>query len=608
MAFLTLPKGGHFANIWAKRPAMESIMNPQILTRAKDWVNNRALDESSRREIQVLIDKGDHKELDERFHRDLEFGTGGLRSILGAGTNRMNRYNIRKASHALAKIVKREPGPWKIAVSYDSRQFSEEFAKEASAVFAANGITALLYNRLNPVPLCSFAIRHHNCHAGVMVTASHNPPEYNGYKVFWADGAQVTPPYDKAIIDAYNEIADYGSIPFMDFNQALEKGLVTWLTEETEDAYFKGVLAHAIKPELCHARGQELKIVYTPIHGTGLIPCTRILKELGPFCVSVVEQQAQPDSKFPTVKSPNPENPDALALAVAQMERENADLAMGTDPDTDRVGVALKHEGRVQYLNGNQIGVLMLHYILSGLKESNRLPRKPYFVKTIVTTDLQTKIAESFGVQVENTLTGFKWICGRMNDIEKKLPELNFVFATEESFGYLNHQLVRDKDGVSSIGLMAEMALYHKTKGKNLFQAIDDIYEEYGFSHEHLVSIDYEGKEGAAKIDRIMETFRSLGETHLLGLKISQIEDYKKGEAKDSNGALSPINLPKSNVLGYVFENGNKLFLRPSGTEPKIKFYIMVREETGTLSEKKSRALALTNEFVGLIKAMADKA
>jgi len=587
-----------------------SNTNSEFLNKAKSWAANTAFDEASRNEISELLKKDNLKEIEERFYKDLEFGTGGMRAVLGQGTNRLNKYNIRKAAHAVAlEVIASKPAELKVAISYDSRHFSFEFAKEAASVFAANGLTALIYKRLNPVALVSFAIRHHKCSAGVMVTASHNPPEYNGFKVFWADGAQVTPPNDSNIISHFSNINDYGAIPFMDFDEGVSAGKIKWIGEETENVYYQTILDNSLGKEMTQKDGDHLKIVYTALHGTGLYPCTRALNDLGLTNILTVREQDQPDGSFPTVSSPNPENPEALSLAVALMKKEDADLALGTDPDTDRVGVAFDHEGQTVYLNGNQIGLLMLHYILTKYKEKGTMPKNPYYVKTIVTTDLQAKVAESFGVSVENTLTGFKWICGRIKEIEETQPERNFIFATEESFGYLNHDKVRDKDGVASIALLSEVALYYKLMGKNLMEALDSIYEEYGFSNETLVSINYYGKEGAEKIIRIMDNFRNFSDLEICGQKIESLSDYKNSTIKAfSNQETNTLNFIKSNVLGFKFTNGNKLFLRPSGTEPKIKFYIMIQESNGTLEEKKSKANALASEIVSFVKSKSEQA
>ena len=363
--------------------------NSDYLSKAKNWAENTAFDKNSRQEIIDLLEKNDEKEIEERFYKDLEFGTGGMRAVLGQGTNRLNKYNIRKAAHAVSlAVLESKPSEPKAAISYDSRHFSFEFAKEAASVFAANGIKALIYKRLNPVALVSFAIRHHNCSAGVMVTASHNPPEYNGFKVFWADGAQVTPPNDQNIISNFNGISDYGTIPYLEFDKGIENGLIEWIGEETENAYYNTILENSLGRDLCKKDGDHLKIVYTALHGTGLYPCTRALNDLGLTNLLTVKDQDQPDGSFPTVSSPNPENAEALAMAVELMNKEKADLALGTDPDTDRVGVAFNHEGETIYLNGNQIGLLMLHYILTQHKKKGSMPKNPYYVKTIVTTEV----------------------------------------------------------------------------------------------------------------------------------------------------------------------------------------------------------------------------
>jgi phosphoglucomutase len=574
-------------------------MESTALERAKAWANNKTFDEASRKEIQDLIDKKDFKEIEERFYKDLEFGTGGIRSILGQGMNRINTYTIRRATQALCnEVLAQKTSSPSICISYDSRRMSFEFAKTAAEVMAANGIKAFIYKRLNPVAMLSYAVRHTRSMAGVMVTASHNPPEYNGYKVFWSDGAQVTPPNDQNIINNYYAITDFSTIKTLAFEDGVKNGTIEWMGEEVENAYHKDILSKAVDRDFCQANGGKLKIIYTPIHGAGLVPCTRALADLGFTNVEVVKEQALPDGNFPTVKSPNPENPSALKLAVDLMEANKGDIVMGSDPDTDRLGVAIKSRGAIQYLTGNQIGILKLHYILSQLKKQGRLSNNAYFVKSIVTTSLLDVIAKSYGVEVYNTLTGFKWICGKMNEIEKKDPGKQFIFATEESFGYLSHTFARDKDGVSSVSLMAEVALYYKLQGMDLLDALDKIYEEFGFTQETLLSLDYFGIEGQEKISRIMTNFRNLRDNTIAGNGIQKVLDYSKGVE----------DLPKSNVLGYFFENGDQFYLRPSGTEPKIKFYIMIQEKNGTLPEKKKRAQEKTDRLLGFIKEAADKA
>ncbi|MCB9062828.1 MAG: phospho-sugar mutase [Halobacteriovoraceae bacterium] len=580
-------------------------MNKNAYDLAHLWVNSSIISEEDKAEIQKLIDLKDDKEIEERFYKQLEFGTGGLRSILGMGLNRMNKYNVRKATQAMANVIKRTfPSEVNsVAISYDSRNYSFEFAKEVCSVLSGNGIVSYIFERMNPVALLSFSVRHHNSKAGIMITASHNPPEYNGFKAFWSDGAQVTPPYDKYIIDEFNKIQDYSEISFKDFNEGVTEKSIIWVGEAVEDVYFASLEKWHVNPQLCQEFGPQLKIVYTPIHGTGLIPCKRILEDLGFSNLHIVEEQSLPDGSFPTVKSPNPENPEALELAVKKMKEIDADIVMGSDPDTDRLGVAFRNDGEVIYLNGNQIGILMIHYILTNLKEQNRLPLNPYYVKTIVTSELQTTIAQKFGVEVYNTLTGFKWICGKMNEIEKTNPEKNFLFGTEESFGYLNHNNVRDKDGVSSLALMAEIALWYKRQNLNLLQGLDKIYEEYGFSSEKLLTLDYLGKEGAEKIQRIMEYFRTFKSNEICGDKISKLSDYQQQKSINfTNSKSESLDLPKSNVLGFTFTSGDKLFLRPSGTEPKIKFYLLFQDKVGKLEEKKKRTNQKIDKFLAYLK------
>ena len=576
-----------------------------IIDEALKWSTNSAIDKGDRTEVQQLIDDNNLDELTERFYKSLEFGTGGLRAVLGNGINRINKYTIRKATQAVINAIKEVPKKdYKMAICYDSRKYSKEFAMEAAAVCAANDVHAYLYNRLNPVPLLSFAVRELNCDAGVMVTASHNPPKYNGYKVFWNDGAQVTPPNDKMVISHYNKIEHFEEIPITSFDHALEKGKITILSEEMENRYHSAIQTKMINPEMCMEHGNDLKIVFTPIHGTGLIPCTKALEISGFNNVLVPEEQAQPDHRFPTVKSPNPEDPEALAMAIQLMKQQNADIVMGTDPDTDRLGVAVLKDGDVFFPNGNQIGTLMLHYILT---QSKDILKDSYFVKTIVTTDLQRKIAEKFGVQCENTLTGFKWICGRVKEIEQNEPHRNFLFGTEESFGYLNHPYVRDKDGVSSVVLMAEIALFHKKNNMDLFDALSKIYEEYGFFQEELLCLDYDGKVGAEKISRIMSHFRENVTKHYSSEPLKLIEDYQSSMTTDvSTNQKTLINLPKSNVLGLFFENGDIIYLRPSGTEPKIKFYLMVNEKDGSIEEKSQKASKKIAAYISTIKETAD--
>ena len=584
--------------------------NTDILEKAKSWASDSYFDQADREEIQSLIDANNMAELTERFYKELEFGTGGMRSILGMGNNRMNKYNVRKATQALSDVVLSEKkSDASVAISYDSRRFSFDFAKEVASVLAGNGIKAYIFKRLNPVSFLSFSIRHHKCTAGVMITASHNPPEYNGYKAFWSDGAQVIPPQDNSIITSYNTMKGYSSIKYLDFDQAEKDGFIHWVGEDIEDLFVSLLKEQMINPELCKEHGDKLNIVFTPIHGTGLNPVEKIFKAYGINNYTVIEEQKYPDSDFPTVTSPNPENPSALKMAVDKMLEINADFAAGTDPDCDRIGIAINQKGTPVYLNGNQLGTLMLHYILKNLKEQNRLPDNSYFVQSIVTTPLQEKIANDFGIGTERTLTGFKWICGRVRELEASSPEKNFLFGTEESFGYLNHPYARDKDGTGPMGLLAEMALFYKLQGKTLVDVMDDIYTEYGFSNEDLLNLVFEGKQGSEKIARAMVNFRARKNEDVLFEEIEVIEDYELQTVKNYiTGEEKPITIAKSNVLGYKFKSGNILYLRPSGTEPKIKFYIMISESEGTLAEKKSKAHEKNSAILEFIKKEVEKA
>ncbi len=576
-------------------------MDQKILASARLWGQNAYFSEADRKEIAGLIDRlpESETELTERFYRDLEFGTGGLRAPMGMGQNRMNKYNVRRATQALTNtMLKHFTGSCSAVISYDSRNCSKDFALEAAGVFAANGVKAYVFSELTPTPMLSFAVRHLGAQAGIMITASHNPPIYNGFKAFWNDGAQVVPPYDKEIISSYNTLTDWGMIKHMTFEEAEMKNLAAWTTSEVDEAFYKVVEEKVIlDPEMIKKFGGDLSVVYTSIHGTGEIPCMKIAKRLGFTKFVSVPEQAKPDGNFPTVKYPNPEDPKALALAVDLMMKTKADIVCGTDPDCDRLGLVVNDHGKAAYPNGNQIGALMLYYIFSRRQEKGTLPKNPLVLKSIVTSPIQNAIVESFGGKVEDTLTGFKWMAGRLREHEIKKSPMNFLFASEESFGYMLHSEARDKDGVSSVAMISEIALYFKKKGMNLMEALDSIYDKYGFFFESLVSQDYEGVAGTQKIDRIMEYFRHYPETHFAGEKITERTDYMK-----------ETGLPKSNVLSFTFESGNRLFLRPSGTEPKIKFYTMVRETSGTIADKKINALKKVKTIEDKIKECCEKA
>jgi phosphoglucomutase len=570
-------------------------MDQKIVENATLWGNNTYFSETDRKEITSLLadlSKNEH-ELTERFYRDLEFGTGGLRAPMGMGQNRMNKYNVRRATQALANNVIKHFGGGSAVISYDSRNRSKEFAMEAAGVFAANGIKAHVFKALSPTPMLSFGVRYFKAQAGIMITASHNPPIYNGFKAFWNDGAQVVPPVDKEIIHEYNTLTDWNKIKHMSFEEAEKKGLAVWTDEKVDDAFYSVIEKKVMQDlELVKKHGSELSIVYTALHGSAEVPCQEAAKRLGFTNFYSIPEQAKPDGNFPTVKSPNPEDPKALAMAIDYMLRNKGDIVFGTDPDGDRLGVVVNDHGKAAILNGNQIAALMLHYVFSVKSEKKTLPEKALVIKSIVTSPIQNAIVEHFGGTVMDTLTGFKWMAGLIRELEEKKSPYNFVFASEESFGYMPHNESRDKDGVSSMAIMSEVALYYKRKNMSLVDALDEIYSKFGFFFESLLSQDYEGIQGGQKIARIMEFFRNYPETHFAGEEIVAKEDYETSISTDiklrNNKAIA---LPKSNVLSFTFASGNKLFLRPSGTEPKIKFYTMVRETEGDLATKKLNAV-----------------
>jgi phosphoglucomutase len=563
-------------------------MNSETLRKAQAWAQNPAIEAQDKKEIQDLIDQlpRTETELTERFYKGLEFGTGGMRGVLGMGENRINRYTVRTAAQAFAlTLLKHFPNGAHIVASYDSRHGSREFAEETLGVMAAFGIKGRIFKTLTPTPMLSYAIRHYKAHGGVMVTASHNPPKYNGYKVFWQDGAQVVAPVDKAIVETYNSITHYSELKSMSFADAKARGFVEEVQSEIDEAYHAMVEKDVIiDRDMCRTHGHELKIVYTPLHGTGLVPCETIAARLGFSNFKTIAEQAKPDGNFPTVKFPNPEDPSALKMAVDEMLATQADIVFGTDPDGDRLGVVINDNGVPFYINGNQLGALFLHYVFSERQKRGTLPKNPLVVKSIVTSPVQEAIAQKFGGTVLATLTGFKWMADLIRRLEEEKSPLNFVFASEESFGYMPHKASRDKDGVSSMALLSEIALSYKRRGKNLVQALDEIAETYGFFHEILVSRDYEGIEGSAKIQRIMDHFRQ-GPLEIAGLGVEKMIDYQKPGS----------GLPASNVLGFTFKTGDQLFLRPSGTEPKIKFYAMVSDRSGTLAERKAAAKKKTD-------------
>lgn len=545
------------------------MINEQILTKAKQWLNT-AYDEETRNRVQYLIEN-DPKELDESFYRDLEFGTGGLRGIMGVGTNRMNVYTVAMATQGLCNYLKKTyPGELlKAAIAYDSRNNSALFARKTAEIFSANGFMVYLFEELRPTPQLSFAIRYYGCHTGVVVTASHNPKEYNGYKVYWNDGGQLVAPHDKNIIAEVQAINGIEDVNF----DGIDKLILT-VKEDIDEAYLSKMKLLSLSADAIE-RQSDLKIVYTSLHGTGITLAPRLLKDYGFTNVLTVAEQDKPDGDFPTVHSPNPEEPAALALALKKAEQENADLVMGTDPDSDRVGIAVKdNDNKFILLNGNQTGSLLVYYLLRRWSELGKLDGKQFVAKTIVTTSLIEKIASTYKVDCYNVLTGFKFIAELIKNLEGKKQ---FIGGGEESYGYLAGDYVRDKDAILSCALIAEMTAWAKDNGKTLYNLLIDVYLEFGMYKEGLLSLTKKGKDGSEEISRMMEQFRTTPPTELDDSKVLLVKDYKNSSIKDTaTGNLTETGLPKSDVMQFVCANETIVTVRPSGTEPKIKFYFSI--------------------------------
>ncbi|MEQ8629369.1 phospho-sugar mutase [Ekhidna sp.] len=535
--------------------------------KATQWLNAANMDVSSKQEIETLMQN--QEELDEAFLKDLEFGTGGLRGIMGIGTNRINKYTVGMATQGFANYLKKQfQDEVKVAIAHDSRNNSRLFAETTADVFSANGIQVYLFEDLRPTPELSFAIRNLGCQGGVVITASHNPKEYNGYKAYWNDGGQLVPPHDKNVIEEVKKISSIDEINFES-----EPSLIQKIGEEMDRSYLEMIKNLSLSPDAISANS-DMKIVFSSIHGTGITMVPRALEELGFKNVHIVEEQKTPDGDFPTVVYPNPEETEAMTLALNKAKEIDADIVMATDPDADRVGIAVKNlEGDFQLLNGNQTGSLLVFYLMKkwsikGLKGNE------YIGKTIVTTELIRDIANSFHTKCYDTLTGFKWIADM---IRKKEGQEVFIGGGEESYGYMIGEMVRDKDAVASSVIIAEMAAWAKDQELSVFELLLEIYKTYGFYYEELKSITKKGLQGAEEIKRMMEDFRSTPPKKLAGSEVTHVIDYLEGVQINSNGKKESVNFPKSNVLQYLTEDGTKVSVRPSGTEPKIKFYFSVR-------------------------------
>ncbi len=551
------------------------MLETAVQKKVNQWLKGK-YDAATKTTIQKLIEDNNTTELTDSFYKDLEFGTGGLRGLIGVGSNRMNKYTVGAATQGLANYLNKVFKDEKIsvAIAYDSRIKSDEFAKVIANIFSANGIEVYLFSSLRPTPELSFAIRLLGCKSGVVVTASHNPKEYNGYKAYWDDGSQVVAPHDKNIITEVNAIQNIKDIKFKGDNTKIHK-----IGKEVDEQYIKQILSLSISKKAI-SRQKDLKIVYTPIHGTGVTLVPKLLKKMGFKNVTVIDEQAEPkgNGQFPTVVYPNPEEAEAMSMAVNKAKTIDADLVLGTDPDADRVGIAVKnHHGEIQLLNGNQTATLLIYYLLQAWKESKKLKGKEFICKTIVTTDLIDKMAADFGVRCYNTLTGFKYIAQVIRELEGKEQ---FIGGGEESYGYLIGDAVRDKDAIASCAMIAELTAYSKDKGLSLFDMLMEVYKKFGFYYEGLISLTKKGKTGAEEIQEMMANFRSTPPQYLAGSAVIRIDDYKSLKRTENGKTVDipsgTLGIESSNVLQFFTADGTKFTCRPSGTEPKIKFYVGV--------------------------------
>ena len=536
----------------------------------ESWLNSPAVDEDSKTELRAL----DEKEKEDRFYRELEFGTAGMRGVLGAGTNRINVYNVRRASQGVAKYVKDEKGEKSgVLIGYDTRNCSKLFAEETARVLTANGIKVYLFDNVHSVPEVSFGIRSLKCAAGVMITASHNPKEYNGYKVYGADGGQMPPEAAEVVIDAINATDIFSGVKLISLDVAKKSGLLEMVGAKLDEEFLETIQKQQLNPEAIHEVADSFKLIYTPFHGTGSRPIKEILKRIGFKNVLVVKEQDTEDGNFPTVKSPNPEDKEGFAIAIDMAKKEDVDLIIGTDPDCDRVGVVVRDAGGVyRVLTGNQTGALLTEYILESRKEKGNLPKNGVVIKTIVTTELAAAVAEAYGVEIMNVLTGFKYIGEKMTEFENTGAH-TYLFGFEESYGCLVGTHARDKDGVVATMMIAEMAAYYKTKNQSLFEAMQAMYKKYGYYAEKTVSFTMPGKDGMEKMKELLENLRKSPLTEVNGMNVVAKTDYLS-QTTDKKG-VSFDGLPKSDVLRFDLSDGKTYFIvRPSGTEPKIKFYL----------------------------------
>lgn len=562
------------------------------------WINEA--DAETAAELESI--KDDDAEIKDRFYKNLEFGTAGLRGVLGAGINRMNEYVVGQATQGLANQLIKTNGKdadLSVVIAYDSRHKSDVFAKEAARILAANGIKAYLFEELKPVPELSFSVRYLKTTAGIAVTASHNPAKYNGYKAYGSDGAQLNPELAAIVLEEIGKTDIFTGVKKMDFEQAVQQGMIVMIGDEVEEAYLDEVQKQCVNPELAKEKGDTLKFVYTPFHGAGNKPVRKILKRIGFNNVVVVKEQELPDGDFPTVESPNPENKEGFKLAIGYAKECGADLIVGTDPDSDRVGILVKNDkGEYVTFTGNQVGTLLSEYILSALSEKNAVPKDGYIVKTIVTTNIIQAICDAYGIEMKEVLTGFKFIGEKIKESEETGVG-TYIFGFEESYGYLKGTYARDKDAVVATMLIAEMALYYQENGTSIFEQMDNIYKKYGYYKEEVVSVTLEGIEGLAKIKSTMDRLRENPPEIIAGKKVIAVRDYLTSERVDKlTGEKSEILLPKSNVIYLELEDRNNFIIRPSGTEPKIKLYCLMKGET---EEEANELLKLVKDDIDRI-------
>ncbi len=578
-----------------------TTIDPAVLEKANAWLQYN-IDKESKATIRQMMDSNHSDALVDSFYKDLEFGTGGLRGIMGVGSNRVNQYTLGMATQGFSNYLNAafsDLDQIKVAVAYDNRNNSQRFGDVVAAVFSANGIKVFLFEELRPTPELSYAIRKLGCQGGVVLTASHNPKEYNGYKAYWDDGGQVTPPHDE------NIVAEVANLTVNDVKLEANYHLIEKISTLVDEPYLEQITTNVVSPEVIE-RQKDLKIVFSSIHGTGITMVPPILEKLGFTHVHVVKEQSNPDGNFPTVVYPNPEEAEAMSMALAQAKEIDADVLLGTDPDADRVGMGVKnHHGEWQLLNGNQAASLMIYYLLRAWKERGKLDGNQYICKTIVTTDLLDAMAEHFGVGCENVLTGFKYIAEVLKANEGKRE---FIGGGEESYGYLVGDFVRDKDAIISCAMLSEVVAYAKDHGQSLFDMLMEIYMQFGMYREELISLKREGKKGADEIKQMMADLRATPPTSIQGSKVVKMRDYSSSEEKDLvSGAVTKIDFPSSNVLQFFTEDGTKVSARPSGTEPKIKFYFAVNAQLASKTDFDEVYASLGNEIQGIIEEMGLK-